>query len=372
MSASSARRREDQYICFAPAGAGSACKPGPDSTGTSGGAGAREARSTPAAARGDTQRILARIQQSCATSNSTSPRGTRCGSSLCRHLLGVLLCVIGAQADAAANYIPALIEIPAGIFTVGSDAIERELAYRLDELAYHEPITREQGWYAGELLRRTVHSEAYCITATPITNRQYAAFIAPTRHRAPRVDRKTWASYQLIHPFESTRRFAWKDRKLPQGREDHPVVLVSLADAQDYAAWLTRQTDSPWRLPTEHEWEKAMRGTDGRYFPWGNEFSANNLNSADTGPFDTTPAGQYASGSSPFGVLDGAGQVYEWTATPQGAERSIVKGGSWDDKGCGVCRAAARHSRPNTLKHILIGFRLVRNISPDTLHKRCQ
>lgn len=55
-----------------------------------------------------------------------------------------------------------------------------------------------------------------------------------------------------------------------------------------------------------------------------------------------------------------AGQVFEWTETLAGNRgRAVVKGGSWDDKGCGVCRAAARHSRPEGLKHILIGFRLV-------------
>lgn len=287
--------------------------------------------------------------------------------------LGLVFCLISLHANAASKNFPALIEIPAGNFIVGSDATERELAYRLDESAYHAPITREQGWYEGELPRQSVHSEAYCITATPITNRQYAVFIAATQHRAPHVDRKTWASYNLIHPFQSTQRFSWKDRKPPQGREAHPVVLVSLADAQSYAAWLTQQTGYPWRLPTEQEWEKAMRGTDGRYFPWGNEFDAHKLNSADAEPFDTAPVGQYPAGSSPFGVLDGAGQVYEWAGTTQGAGRSIVKGGSWDDKGCGVCRPAARHSRPNKLKHILIGFRLVRNISSSDIHHlRCQ
>ena len=65
-----------------------------------------------------------------------------------------------------------------------------------------------------------------------------------------------------------------------------------------------------------------------------------------------------------FGLLDAAGQVFEWTATPSphgpAGARYLVKGGSWDDKGCGVCRPAARHSRPRALKHILIGFRLVR------------
>jgi formylglycine-generating enzyme required for sulfatase activity len=54
--------------------------------------------------------------------------------------------------------------------------------------------------------------------------------------------------------------------------------------------------------------------------------------------------------------------VFEWTATPEGPDRFIVKGGSWDDKGCGVCRPAARHARPADLRHILIGFRLVRDL----------
>ena len=58
-------------------------------------------------------------------------------------------------------------------------------------------------------------------------------------------------------------------------------------------------------------------------------------------------------------MLDAAGQVFEWTATPARRGRFIVKGGSWDDKGCGVCRPAARHSRPEDIRHILIGFRLV-------------
>jgi len=288
------------------------------------------------------------------------------------NFLGLLLCLVGTHGYAASNNIPKLIEIPAGIFIMGSDADERELAYHLDELAYHESITREQGWYEAELPRQFVESETFCITAMPITNNQYASFIAATQHRAPSVDRKTWTSYKLIHPFESTQRFTWNQHSVPQGREQHPVVLVSISDAENYAAWLTKQTGQYWRLPTEAEWEKAMRGTDGRVFPWGNEFDAHKLNSADAGSFDTTPVGQYISGISPFGMLDGAGQVYEWTSTAQGVGRSIVKGGSWDDKGCGVCRPAARHSRPNGLKHILIGFRLVRDISPDASHPRCQ
>lgn len=73
--------------------------------------------------------------------------------------------------------------------------------------------------------------------------------------------------------------------------------------------------------------------------------------------------GSFPSGASPYGALDMAGQVFEWTASEGNPGRFIVKGGSWDDKGCGVCRAAARHTRPAEVRHILIGFRLVLN--PD-------
>jgi formylglycine-generating enzyme required for sulfatase activity len=253
-----------------------------------------------------------------------------------------------------------VVSVPAGPFIAGSDAAERAYAYRIDAVAYGRPVTREQKWYEGERARGVAETGAYAITVTPITNRQYAAFVAATGHPAPDVDRATWESYGLIHPYAATRHFAWAQSKPPPGREDHPVVLVTRADTTAYAAWLTRITGQTWRLPDELEWEKAARGTDGGYFPWGNEFDPARLNSHDAGPYDTASVGSYPSGASPFGLLDAAGQVFEWTATTDGAGGAIVKGGSWDDKGCGVCRPAARHSRPVGLKHILIGFRLVR------------
>jgi len=267
---------------------------------------------------------------------------------------------VGVGVAKAADPSPAVVSIPAGPFIAGSDGAERDFAYRIDAAAYGRPVTREQGWYERERARGLAETGAYAITVTPITNRQYAAFVAATGHPVPDVDRATWESYGLIHPYAATRRFAWAKGRPPRGREDHPVVLVSHADAMAYAAWLTRVTGQTWRLPDELEWEKAARGTDGRYFPWGNGFDPRRLNSHDAGPFDTTPVGGYPSGASPFGLLDAAGQVFEWTATYDGAGRAIVKGGSWDDKGCGVCRPAARHSRPVNLKHILIGFRLAR------------
>lgn len=257
---------------------------------------------------------------------------------------------------------PETLLIPKGSFIMGSDQAEREIAYRLDEAAYGHRVTREGRWYEGEGARREVSLPAFEITKTPISNALYLDFVNSTQHRAPDVDKTTWDGYGLIHPFDRTRRHAWTRSTVPGDRLDHPVVLVSHDDATAFAAWLSAKTGAVWRLPTEAEWEKAVRGTDGRYFPWGDPFDPTRLNSHDQGPFDTLPVGRFQAGASPFGVLDGAGQVFEWTATPGPKGRFIVKGGSWDDKGCGVCRPAARHSRPATLKHILIGFRLVREV----------
>jgi toxoflavin biosynthesis protein ToxD len=287
------------------------------------------------------------------------PHGFRLPGSV--RALAFIAAAVGCHPGLAAeDWRPRLIQIPAGAFVMGSDAAEREYAYRLDEAAYGSPVTRAQRWYEGEAPRGTAETGAYFITATPVTNRQYAAFVRATGHHAPDVDRATWDSYGLIHPYERTRRHAWVQNRPPAGREDHPVVLVSRADADAYSAWLSRRTGQRWRLPTEAEWEKSARGSDGRYFPWGNDYDPAKLNSHDRGPFDTQPVGSYPQGATPFRLLDAAGQVYEWTATRAGDGNAIVKGGSWDDKGCGVCRPAARHGRPAALKHILIGIRLVR------------
>jgi formylglycine-generating enzyme required for sulfatase activity len=271
--------------------------------------------------------------------------------------LTVVLLLLAITLPAASAPLPALIEIPAGTFVSGSDRAERDYAYALDEAAYGSPVTRKQQWYEGEHSRGTATTSAYTIMATPITNAQYAAFVMATGHRAPDVDPRTWQDYSLRHDYPATRRFAWRDSKQPAHRDRHPVVLVSRADAEAYARWLSKTTGHRWRLPTEAEWEKAARGTDGRYFPWGNTFDPERLNSADHGPFDTIPAGSHTGGASPYGMLDGAGQVFEWTADRGNDGKAVVKGGSWDDKGCGVCRPAARHTRSSNLKHILIGFR---------------
>ena len=189
-------------------------------------------------------------------------------------------------------------------------------------------MTRQQGWYESERPRGPRETVAFSIMATPVTNAQYAVFLAANRHRPPDIDRQSWAAQGLIHDYELTRRHAWPGGRPPPGREQHPVVLVNMADAKAYARWLSRTTGRRWRLPTELEWEKAARGADGRRFPWGEAYDAARLNSHDAGPFGTTPVGADPDGACLFGMLDAAGQVFEWTAS---------------------------------LRHILIGFRLVRD-----------
>lgn len=282
-------------------------------------------------------------------------------------LVAVTMVLLTAPVAASAATIesPAIIIIPAGPFITGSDAREREAAYGLDERAYGHNRTRTARWYENERDRKVLETGTYGITRTLITNVAYAAFVRTTGHPSPDVDRVTWDSYGLIHPFERTRRHAWNGSAPPSGREDHPVVLVSHDDAMAYAQWLSVQTGRVWRLPSEEEWEKAARGTDGQRFPWGDNFDETLLNSHDAGPFDTTAVGAFPGGASSYGLLDAAGQVFEWTASTYSKGRFVVKGGSWDDRGCGICRPSARHTRPGYLKHILIGFRLVTTDIPD-------
>ena len=281
-------------------------------------------------------------------------------------MIRAAMCIIAglvagaALASAADAPAPEVAAIGAGTFIAGSDRAEREAAYRLDEKAYGHSLTRKGRWYEGEEPRHEAFAKGFLIMKTPVTNALYARFIAATGHAAPFISRKDWQAQGLAHPYARVKAYLWKNGKPPRDKLRHPVVLVTHADAQAFAEWLSRVTGKRWRLPSAMQWEKAMRGTDGRMFPWGNAFDARRLNSADAGPFGTMPVGSFAAGASPYGVLDGAGQVYEWMATPYGEGRFMVRGGSWDDKGCGVCRPAARHGRPAGQKHILIGFRLVR------------
>lgn len=246
--------------------------------------------------------------------------------------------------------------VPAGEFWIGSTREDREHAYRLDK-----EVTRAYGWYEKET-RRRAKTGNFCIDRYPVTNAQYKAFIDETRHPEPFISPE---SYQrqgfLVHPYEKVKEFLWKNRSFPAGHKDHPVVLVNLDDATSYCAWVGIKMKRRYRLPSEAEWEKAARGTDGGFFPWGDEWNPDYLNSGDRFG-STTPVSRFPQGRSPYGLYDMVGNVFEWTATPWDEKSYVVKGCSWDDLP-GTCRAAMRHGRPPQSKHILIGFRCMSELT---------
>ncbi len=188
---------------------------------------------------------------------------------------------------------------------------------------------------AGEFLygddKQPVFLPEYYIARTPVTNAQYRAFVQATYNPPQRH---------------------WEEQKIPPGKEDHPVVMVSWEDAQAFCAWVGG------RLPTGQEWEKGARGTEGRIYPWGNYWEDGQCNTVEAGIGDTTPVTRYPYGASPYGLLDMAGNVFEWCEDWDlaGQKCRVWRGGSFilnqRNAHCAFSWPASRRSSD-------VGFRLV-------------
>ncbi|MEL6381414.1 MAG: SUMF1/EgtB/PvdO family nonheme iron enzyme [Cyanobacteria bacterium J06626_18] len=267
--------------------------------------------------------------------------------------------------------LPGFVFIPAGDFIAGSDQAERDYGYEISAAAIADTPTaiaqaeqrlRDRRWFEFEATPQTQTLNAFCLQTNLVTQQAYAQFVAATGHRTPGISE---ADYQeqgfLVHPYEDVVPYLWTAGSFPADKADHPVVLVSYDDALAYAEWRGEQDGVAYRIPTAAEWEKAARGTDGRFFPWGNDWQNDATHWGQSDPFGTSAIARYPLSRSLYGAEDMAGNVFEYTSTlreRRGVPVAVMKGCSWDDLP-GFCRAAYEHTRPTSSRHILFGFRLV-------------
>jgi iron(II)-dependent oxidoreductase len=219
-----------------------------------------------------------------------------------------------------------MVRVPAGEFTMGSNDNGEE-----------KPPHR-------------VYLDGFHIDKYEVTNGLYRLFMAATSRAAP--------SY-------------WNDEKWNGAGQ--PVVGVSWHDADAYCKWAGK------RLPTEAEWEKAARGTDGRKYPWGEQWDASRANSDESKLGETVPVGSYLGGLSPYGAHDMAGNVWEWVAdwydanyykqsperNPQGpgsGRYRVLRGGSWYYDGAVNLRSASRYRITPVIRYDFVGFRCARGL----------
>jgi formylglycine-generating enzyme required for sulfatase activity/tRNA A-37 threonylcarbamoyl transferase component Bud32 len=212
-----------------------------------------------------------------------------------------------------------MIYVPAGDFEMGSTNGESD----------EEPV-------------HTVYLDTFWIDRTEVTNSMFQAFVDATGYKTDAE--KDGASYVIMDgSWEDTAGVDWQH---PQGSGsslsglgNHPVVHVSWNDASAYCEWAGK------RLPSEPEWEKAARGTDGRTYPWGESINSSLANyKMDVG--GTAEVGSYPDGTSPYGALDLAGNVWEWAqdwygenyyssspdsnpSGPSSGDYRVLRGGSW-------------------------------------------
>jgi len=259
-------------------------------------------------------------------------------------------------------------EVPAGKFIMGSDY-------------YHD----------NEKPRHTLNLPyTYYAAKYPITNAQYATFVADGGYDKPQYwtaagwaekEKPFWNNYE---PWTGSR-----DKGEPFNLLNHPVVEVSWYEAVAFCHWLTEKLRTDGKLaegwliclPTEAEWEKAARGTDGRVYPWGNEFDPNKANGGTDSEIESTSAvGFFPKGKSPYGCQDMAGNVWEWCATKwhkdykpypyqienewtadylEGKYNRMLRGGSWG-LNSDHFRCVYRYADDPNINYYDRGFRLFR------------
>jgi formylglycine-generating enzyme required for sulfatase activity len=175
-----------------------------------------------------------------------------------------------------------MVFVPKGPFIMGSNLRDIEKAYNSAKSKYSDVLWV---WFERELPHHEMNIPGFWIDVVPVTCAQYDRFCSMTGYTKPKY---------------------WLNGKIPEGQAEFPVVEVSWEDAISYCLWAGK------RLPYESEWEKASRGANGRIWPWGDQYrkGCGNIDNIAQG---IQPVGSYPDGASPYGCLDMAGNVFEWT-----------------------------------------------------------
>ncbi len=243
-----------------------------------------------------------------------------------------------------------LVLIPGGTFTMGSDLAED------DERPPHGVTIRP-----------------YYLARNEVTNAQFARFVQETGYKTE-AETRGGAHLFVDGHFVMVNGASWQHPGGPDSTYDpnKPVFCVTIADAVAYAKW------AGVRLPTEEEWEFAARGTEGRVYPWGAQWDprkcCNSVGIGMGGSGGPRPVGSYPDGASPFGLLDMAGNVYEWTTSlynkypgsTYSSERMdginlTIRGGSWGDPREESFRGWNRTFGPPNVALSSLGFRVARD-----------
>lgn len=235
-----------------------------------------------------------------------------------------------------------------------------------------------------EIPQHEVFLKKYKIGKYPVTNEEFEEFVKSTGCLT--VAEKEGFGYVFNPGFASVKGADWRHPLGPKSnifsKQKHPVVQVSWYDTVEFCKWLSKETGQNYNLPTEAEWEKAARGTDGRIFPWGNKWDPEICN-AEFRFKGTTPVGKFSPRfDSPYGCSDMSGNVFEWTSTTIGSidpwpskfnypyrpddgredqkveARRVGRGGSYS-RGEIYCRTAFRFADPSSDRYSAQGFRIV-------------
>ncbi len=206
-------------------------------------------------------------------------------------------------------------DIPEDMALIPAAEVEMQIRYRNRECGFYQladgspPARPTDGLNRIISFRQPVKLGPFAIDLKPVTNSQFAEFLQAS-------------GYKPVEPANFLKH--WQDGRIPKGLEDHPVVYIDLDDARAYARWAGK------RLPTEYEWQYAAQGSDGRKYPWGNDWRDGLANVGATGT--TTRVAAFPKGRSAFGCYDMCGNTWEWSESERFDTRTrfcIIRGGSF-------------------------------------------